>query len=390
MSKKSEKGKSSKKLPTEVPEVTGLVARQRSKKQNNCQEISTQTDWKSDETDVTRITPSAVRYNLRERKSRQGVCASPGPQKCPANAFFPADPNSLQKSQTPRKEIEVISVDNDSDEENKPVPGPAAGKELPASAKKEPCRLSHKKPKKPTGRDKGKADQDKPPKPGNIIKPSKAQKQADREFRTQRWGPVEAYVVTRGRDGEVYFSVDDTLGLVFKVYRSANKARNEMQYQARAAAEGISPEVYELINLGNEHVLVMQRVNGEPLPSFCNKQSNRVSDALEASMALIFEKLDKLKITPNDNNPLNFLVDGEKEKVWRIDFSASKTLKPGDHSIWDPAGLTPILKDGFVKSFPNFIFEAYRRTPNLASTMYILKEHHMRLAEQAMATTEQK
>jgi len=112
-----------------------------------------------------------------------------------------------------------------------------------------------------------------------------------------------------------------------------------------------------------------------------------VPRALEDSLVAVFAALEAERFTPNDNNPYNFLVEeggGGGGRVWRIDFSASKDLKPTDQSVWDSSNLVQLLKDSFVKCFPRFTLEVYKRAPDIPPSMRISAQHNQALAEQAL------
>jgi len=214
---------------------------------------------------------------------------------------------------------------------------------------------------------------------------SVAQEPVDKVFSTTTFGKVPTHKLAQGRDAVVYASVSGVEPkLVFKAFRSANKAANEEKFQRRAAAEGIAPQVYEVIRSKGQAVVVMQWIDGISLPSFCKKRSSRASNAMEQSMTAVFDALEKLKFTPNDNNPNNYMVDSNNEKIWRIDFSASKDLKKGDLSVWDPSNLALMLKSSFIKVFPQFTLKVYQRCPNIPPTMMISSRHNQQLAKDAL------
>uniref|UniRef100_A0A7S2Y0Q2 Protein kinase domain-containing protein n=1 Tax=Fibrocapsa japonica TaxID=94617 RepID=A0A7S2Y0Q2_9STRA len=145
----------------------------------------------------------------------------------------------------------------------------------------------------------------------------------------------------------------------------------------------------------------MQRVDGLPLVDFCKKRvrtvkesggsnsSPRVGPALEASLVRLFDQLAALRVTPNDNNPDNFLIDSKTQKVWRIDFGAAKQLTGSSAAlnVWDPMNVKQLLRNDVIPVFPGFVTEVYRRVgeDGVPPHLRLFRDHCLGLAQNSLS-----
>jgi predicted Ser/Thr protein kinase len=125
--------------------------------------------------------------------------------------------------------------------------------------------------------------------------------------------------LAEGGDGTVYRSSEHVL----KVFRSPKKAAKEAKYLQRLSTSGFTP-VY--ISYDNDRSVIMQYLHGVTLHKYLRLLREMGAQApadLEKSMVNMYYCLRDLHINPNDSNLLNYVVNPESNRIYRIDFTRS-------------------------------------------------------------------
>lgn len=126
--------------------------------------------------------------------------------------------------------------------------------------------------------------------------------------------------MSEGRDGAAYHKG----AVVRKVFSAKGKAAKEAECLQILDASGIAPH---FISYDGDVTVDMAFVKGVTLHKYISDLKQRrqqASEAIQNSFLRVIETLRALRVDPNDDNPRNYMVDVDAQKVYRIDFSAYK------------------------------------------------------------------
>ena len=151
-------------------------------------------------------------------------------------------------------------------------------------------------------------------------------------------------LLAKGRDGVVYLSQDRQT--VRKVFKSKTKAKREVDALTKLESTGIVPV---LKDFDHDKCVSTSFIDGEPLYDYHANLSQKKEIApikLQDAMISIFQHLQRNNVDPRDDNLCNYIINEDKDAVFRIDFADSK---------WFPPQVSITHISHLHKTFPKYI-----------------------------------
>lgn len=139
-----------------------------------------------------------------------------------------------------------------------------------------------------------------------------------------------------GKEGKV-FEIKTSNGRFyaqkkFKKNKSAKKIEKEVKFQTIAAKYGISPRIKEY-NLEDKYI-IMQKLDTN-LFDILKKRNGKLSINYQKEIVRLIKKLDEIEIFHKDPNPLNFMLD-ENKNMFIIDFGFAEYVNVKKHGSLKP------------------------------------------------------
>lgn len=130
----------------------------------------------------------------------------------------------------------------------------------------------------------------------------------------------------QGKEGEVWVVKADDRNCVmkqFKKTKSVNKLKREAEFQAQAAAAGITPAVLYVDE--REKRIFMDGIEHRLIDYVKQHQNGILSEEQHHQILNIMNTLDNLKILHNDGNCRNLMINNDG-KIYIIDYGFSRKI----------------------------------------------------------------